>query len=58
MECSNLIEAAVFGEDKPQATNETDKGRQLNRRATIDIFTTRKVVNLFDVILRSNKKVD
>ncbi|MCR9287923.1 MAG: OmpA family protein [Bacteroidetes bacterium] len=42
----NLIEAAVFGEDKPQATNETDKGRQLNRRATIDIFTTRKVVNL------------
>jgi outer membrane protein OmpA-like peptidoglycan-associated protein len=28
----------VFGEERPVAANETDDGRQLNRRATIDVY--------------------
>lgn len=47
----DIMEAAVFGEEKPQATNQTDEGRQLNRRATIDVFTIQKVVDLEAYIL-------
>lgn len=41
-----LMEATVFGEDQPQATNKTDQGRQLNRRATIDVFQVKKMYPL------------
>ena len=32
------ITVQVFGEEKPTSDNDTDDGRQLNRRATIDVF--------------------
>jgi len=32
------IDVQVFGEKKPESNNDTDDGRQLNRRATIDVF--------------------
>lgn len=34
------IELAYFGERKPVAVNATEEGRQRNRRATIEIFTS------------------
>ncbi len=34
----NLIIANVFGEDRPESDNDTDFGRQLNRRATIEVI--------------------
>lgn len=34
----NLIHADVFGEDQPESDNDTDFGRQLNRRATIEVI--------------------
>lgn len=33
-----LIQTSVYGETKPATTNQTDQGRQQNRRATIDVF--------------------
>jgi len=33
----SLIQVSVFGESRPVAENNTDEGRQRNRRATIDI---------------------
>ena len=43
---ADIMEATVFGEEKPQATNNTDEGRQLNRRATIDVFKMKKMLPL------------
>ncbi len=40
---AELMEATVFGEEQPKATNETDQGRQLNRRASIDVYTVKKM---------------
>lgn len=39
----NGIIAQVFGEEKPATDNDTDYGRQLNRRATIEVFETIKL---------------
>lgn len=38
------IHIKVFGEEKPESNNDTDDGRQLNRRATIDVFKTIKLL--------------
>ena len=38
------IHIQVFGEAKPESDNDTDDGRQLNRRATIDVFQTIKLM--------------
>ena len=38
------IHMQVFGEAKPESDNDTDDGRQLNRRATIDVFQTIKLM--------------
>jgi len=38
------IHIKVFGENKPESDNNTDDGRQLNRRATIDVFKTIKLL--------------
>jgi len=41
-----VIETAVYGESKPKAPNDTEEGRQLNRRATIDVFKKIPLVTL------------
>lgn len=38
------ISVQVFGEKKPASNNETNDGRQLNRRATIDVFQIIKLL--------------
>jgi len=38
------INVQVFGEEKPTSNNNTDNGRQLNRRATIDVFKVLKLL--------------
>ena len=38
------ITVQVFGEEKPTSDNDTDDGRQLNRRATIDVFKVLKLI--------------
>jgi len=43
---ADRMEAMVFGEDQPKATNDTEDGRQLNRRATIEVFKVRKMLPL------------
>lgn len=40
----DVIFIKVFGEEKPESNNDTDSGRQLNRRATIDVFQNMKLV--------------
>ncbi len=34
----SLMQVSVYGEESPVATNDTDNGRQRNRRATIEVF--------------------
>lgn len=41
----NLIRIAVFGENQPESDNATDFGRQLNRRATIEVFQKIKLIS-------------
>lgn len=41
---AEYITVQVFGEEKPTSNNDTDDGRQLNRRATIDVFKVLKLV--------------
>lgn len=38
---ANNIELSYFGENRPAANNETEQGRQLNRRAQIKVFRKR-----------------
>lgn len=40
----SFIAADVFGEDQPESDNNTDSGRQLNRRATIEVFQKIKLL--------------
>ncbi len=40
-----LIDIKIFGEEKPETDNDTELGRQLNRRATIEIFKKIKLVS-------------
>lgn len=47
----NIMKAKVFGEEKPQASNQTDDGRQLNRRATIEVFQVKRVTSLEGTIV-------
>lgn len=42
---AETIEVDIFGEEQPQASNETDQGRALNRRATIVVFETKKMLD-------------
>lgn len=39
-----LIDIKIFGEEKPETNNDTETGRQLNRRATIEVFKKIKLV--------------
>lgn len=41
-----LIKTNIFGEEQPESNNDTDLGRQLNRRATIDVFQQLKLFPL------------
>jgi len=40
---ANHIELSHFGENRPTANNETEQGRQLNRRAQIKVFRKREM---------------
>jgi len=42
---AELIGTKIFGEEKPETNNDTEIGRQLNRRATIDVFKKIKLVS-------------
>jgi len=42
----DIIQTAVFGEEKPQSDNESEAGRQRNRRATIDIYQSIPITKL------------
>lgn len=46
----SLMQVGVYGENAPVADNETDGGRQRNRRATIEVvkFTPKKVITKID----------
>jgi len=41
---SELIDTKIFGEEKPETNNDTEIGRQLNRRATIEVFKKIKLI--------------
>ncbi len=47
----NIMKAKVYGEEQPQATNQTDQGRQLNRRATVDIFKIKRVTSITGTVI-------
>lgn len=40
-----IITTKIFGEEKPETNNDTETGRQLNRRATIHVFKKIKLVS-------------
>lgn len=42
----SLMEATVFGESQPIATNNTDEGRQRNRRATVKVMQWSRMTRL------------
>ena len=42
---AEIIDTKIFGEEKPETNNDTEIGRQLNRRATIDVFKKIKLVS-------------
>lgn len=42
---SGIITTKIFGEEKPETNNDTETGRQINRRATIDIFKKIKLIS-------------
>ena len=43
---TDSLTAAVFGENLPVATNQTDEGRQQNRRATVEVIQIKKMIPL------------
>lgn len=42
----SLFQTSVFGENRPVATNNTDAGRQLNRRATVEVFKQVRMIKI------------
>lgn len=49
-----IIKIAAFGEHQPKADNETETGRQLNRRATIDVFQIKKMLRINGQVVNEN----
>lgn len=43
---TETISTHIFGEENPETDNETELGRQLNRRVTIDVFKKIKLLSL------------
>jgi outer membrane protein OmpA-like peptidoglycan-associated protein len=42
----SLMKSSVFGESQPVTSNRTDDGRQLNRRATVEVFERQPMTTL------------
>ncbi|MDX1942457.1 MAG: OmpA family protein [Saprospiraceae bacterium] len=42
----SIFQTQVFGENRPIATNDTDAGRQSNRRATIEVFRLERMIKI------------
>ena len=48
---ADSLTISVFGEEQPVASNETDEGRQKNRRATVEVIKIKKMTTLTGEIL-------
>ncbi len=48
---ADSLAIAVFGEKRPAATNQTDEGRQQNRRATVEVIELKKMIPLTGAVV-------
>ncbi|MEO1713196.1 MAG: OmpA family protein, partial [Bacteroidota bacterium] len=53
---SSQVIAQGFGEEEPEATNQTEDGRQTNRRATVEVFQPVRMLPLRGAIIDAETK--